>query len=141
ERLREHDENPSLPDVVYNEQLGHYEYFGNTDWFDYMHRKNIPATEASVSVSGGSEKASYYVSGLYYHQDGLFKYSPDVFDKFNVRAKGSVNITDWLTLNNNMDVSAYTYDYPLLANGDGNVWRYLNVQGYPMAKMHNPDGT
>lgn len=141
ERLRLNSQDPNAPDVVYNEELDRYEYFGDTDWFDLLHRDMTPATEASVSVSGGSEKASYYVSGLYYFQDGIFEYSPDKFDKFNVRAKGDVHLNSWLTLSNNMDVSSYTYNYPLLANGDGNVWRYLNVQGFPMAVMNNPDGT
>lgn len=141
ERLRINSEDPNAPDVVFNEDLGRYEYFGDTDWFDLLHRDVTPATEASLSVSGGSDKASYYVSGLYYHQDGIFEFSPDKFDKFNVRAKGDVNLNSWLTLSNNMDISAFTYDYPLLANGDGNVWRYLNVQGFPMAVMNNPDGT
>lgn len=141
ERLKNHNDNPELPDVVYNEELQRYEYFGNTDWFDLLHKDIMPATEASISISGGSDKANYYVSGLYYHQDGIFKYSPDKFDKFNVRAKGEVKLNDWLSVQNNMDLSTYTYDYPLLANGDGNIWRYLNVQGFPMAVMNNPDGT
>ncbi|QEC54188.1 TonB-linked SusC/RagA family outer membrane protein [Anseongella ginsenosidimutans] len=141
ERLRINSQDPNAPDVVYNEDLGRYEYFGNTDWFDLLHREMTPATEASVSASGGSDKASYYISGLYYFQDGIFEYSPDKFRKFNVRAKGDVNLNSWLTLSNNMDISTFSYDYPLLANGDGNVWRYLNVQGFPMAVMNNPDGT
>src|SRR5690606_11270882 len=94
-----------------------------------------------ISISGGSDKANYYVSGLYYHQDGIFKYSPDKFDKFNVRAKGEVKLNDRLSVQNDVDLSTYTYDYPLLANGDGNIWRYLHVQGFPMAVMNNPDGT
>ncbi len=141
ERLRVNREDPNAPDVVYNEELGRYEYFGSTDWFDLLHRDVTPATEASISASGGSEKATYYLSGQYYFQGGIFEYSPDKFHKFNVRAKGDVNLNSWLTLSNNMDVSTFRYDYPLLANGDGNVWRYLNVQGFPMAVMNNPDGT
>lgn len=141
ERLRINNQDPNSPDVIYNEELDRYEYFGNTDWFDLLHRDMTPATEASVSVSGGSDKASYYISGLYYFQDGIFEYSPDKFDKFNVRAKGDVNLNSWLTLSNNIDMSAFTYNYPLQANGDVNIWRYLNVQGFPMAVMNNPDGT
>src|SRR5690606_7202674 len=34
ERLRVNREDPNAPDVVYNEELGRYEYFGSTDWFD-----------------------------------------------------------------------------------------------------------
>lgn len=141
EKLKIHHENPELPDVVFNEELQRYEYFGNTDWFDLLHKDIIPATEASMSISGGSERANYYVSGLYYHQDGIFDYSSDKFDKYNIRAKGEIKVNPWLSLQNNFDLSTYRYGYPLLANGDANIWRYLNVQGFPMALMNNPDGT
>lgn len=141
EELKRHQENPDLPEVVYNEELDRYEYFGNTDWFDLLHKDNMPATEASVNISGGSETASFYISGLYYFQDGIFKYSSDKFNKYNLRAKGEVKVNKWLSLQNNFDLSTYTYGYPLLANGDINVWRYLDVQGFPMAVMYNPDGT
>ncbi len=139
ERLKNHD--PSKGDVVYNESLGRYEYFGSTDWFALLHKDNMPATEASVSASGGSEKARYFVSGLYYHQDGIFRYSPDKFNKWNVRAKGEVNITGWLSFENNIDMSTFKYAYPLLANGDAGIWRYYAVGGFPLATMFNPDGT
>ena len=139
ERFKNH--NPADGDVIFNESLGRYEYFGNTDWFAELHRDRMPATEASITASGGNEKAKYFVSGLYYHQDGIFKYTPDDFDKWNVRAKGEVNLTDWLKFDNNFDLSTYQYEYPLLANGDAGIWRYWAVGGFPIATMYNPDGT
>lgn len=141
DRLKQHDEDPSLPKVEYNQALNRYEYFGNTDWFDVLHKKTMPATDASVSVSGGTDKVDYYLSGRYYSQDGIFNYSSDKFKRYNLRAKGSVNFTSWLQFQNNLDLSTYTYGYPLLANGDGNIWRYLDVQGFPMSTLYNPDGT
>lgn len=139
ERLKNHD--PSKGDVVYNESLRRYEYFGSTDWFALLHKDNMPATEASISASGGSKKAKYYVSGLYYHQDGIFRHSSDDFNKWNVRAKGEINFNHWLSMENNVDMSTYQYAYPLLANGDAGIWRYYAVGGFPMATMYNPDGT
>lgn len=141
ERLKEHNENPALGEVVFNEELGRYEYFGSTDWFKLLHKDKMPATEASISASGGNDKARYFVSGLYYHQDGIFRQSPDDFDKYNLRAKGEVDLNSWFTLENNFDLSTYQYEYPLLANGDAGIWRYLAVGGFPMATMTNPDGT
>ncbi len=141
DRLKTHNENPSLPKVEYNEQLGKYEYFGNTDWFDYLHKDIMPATEASLSVSGGTERINYFISGRYYYQDGIFEYSSDKYNKYNLRAKGEIKFNDWLSFQNNSDLSAYDYGYPLLANGDAGIWRYVAVQGFPMVVMHNPDGT
>jgi len=141
DRLKAHNDDPSLPKTEFNEELNRYEYYGNTDWFQLLHRDKMPALEASLSASGGNDKARYFISGLYYHQDGIFRYSPDKFDKYNIRAKGEVDLKPWLSLENNFDLSTYKYEYPLLANGDAGVWRYMAVGGFPMAMMSNPDGT
>lgn len=141
ERLRLNNEDPNSPDVVYNEQLGRYEYFGSTDWFDELYKDVMPATDVALSVSGGNDNATFYLSGRYYHQSGIFEYSPDVYDRLNVRAKGEVKTNDWLAFQDNFDISTYGYEYPLLPNGDAGIWRYLDVQGFPMTVLRNPDGT
>lgn len=141
DELKRHDEDPSLPDVVYNDAKRRYEYFGTTDWFSVINKENIPSTEQSISVSGGSDKVNYYVSGRYYFQDGIFNYSPDQYNKYNIRAKGDVKITPWLTFQNNTDLTTFSYTYPMFADGDGNVWRQFEHQAYPMAFIYNPDGS
>ncbi|WP_400262663.1 SusC/RagA family TonB-linked outer membrane protein [Sphingobacterium sp. SG20118] len=141
EALKQHNENPTGEDVVFNEAKNRYEYFGNTDWYNEIYKDVMPATEQALSISGGGEKASYLLSGRYYHQDGIFKYNPDKFNKYNMRGKGEVKINDWLTFQNNTEISTYDYRYPMFADGDGNIWRQFEHQGYPMAVMKNPDGT
>lgn len=141
DRVKQHDEDPSLPEVVYNESLGRYEYFGNTDWYKFIHKDVMPATDVAVSVTGGSDKANFMLSGHYYIQDGIFNYNSDEFSKYNLRGKGEVKFTKWLSFQNNTDLSSQTYGYPLLANGDGGIWRYFDVVGFPMQTMYNPDGT
>lgn len=141
ERLKEHAEDPSLPEVVYNESLGRYEYFGNNDWYNFIYKDQMPATEQALNISGGSEKVDYYISGRYYYQDGIFKYNSDKFNRYNLRGKGSVKINKWLDFQNNTELSTYSYHYPMFADGDGNIWRQFEHQGYPMAVLYNPDGT
>lgn len=139
--LKLHDENPDLPKTEFNESKGRYEYFGNTDWYAQLYKDNMPTTEQALSVSGGSEKVNYYISGRYYYQDGIYRYNSDQFNKYNVRAKGDVKVAPWLTFQNNFELSTFTYDYPMFADGDGNPWRQFEHQGYPMAMVYNPDGS
>ncbi|HMF71789.1 MAG TPA: SusC/RagA family TonB-linked outer membrane protein, partial [Flavitalea sp.] len=141
DELKKHNEDPSLPQVQYNAAKGRYEYFGNTDWDAVVHTKNIPSVEQALSISGGTDKVNYYVSGRYFFQDGIFNSNPDRYNKYNIRAKGDIKITPWLTFQNNLDLTNYTYKYPMLADGDGNVWRNFEHQGYPMAVIYNPDGS
>lgn len=141
EALKKYAENPTGEEAVFNPAKNRYEYFGNTDWYNMIYKDMMPATEQAMSVSGGGDKASYYVSGRYYHQDGIFKHNPDKFNKYNLRAKGDVKLNDWITFQNNTELSTYDYHYPMFADGDGNIWRQFEHQGYPMAVVYNPDGT
>lgn len=141
ESLRKYSENPTGEEAVFNPAKNRYEYFGSTDWYNMVYRDNMPSTEQAMSISGGGEKASYYLSGRYFYQDGLFNYNSDKFNKYNVRGKGEVKVTDWLTFQNNMELSTYDYHYPMFADGDGNIWRQFEHQGFPMAVIYNPDGT
>lgn len=141
EALKQYAENPTGEEAVFNPEKNRYEYFGNTDWYNLIYKDVMPSTEQALSISGGGDKASYYLSGRYFHQDGIFKYNPDKFNKYNVRGKGDIKINDWLTFQNNTEITTYDYHYPMFADGDGNIWRQFEHQGYPMAVIHNPDGS
>ena len=88
EELRRHDANPELPKVQINENTGEYEYFGNTDWDELLFKDVATGTDHSLSITGGNEKASFYISGRYFMQDGIYRYNTDDFGRGNVRAKG-----------------------------------------------------
>ena len=44
----------------------------NTDWFKVLFRNNL-VQEHNLSIGGGSEKATYFLSGSYLHDDGQAK--------------------------------------------------------------------
>jgi TonB-linked SusC/RagA family outer membrane protein len=47
--------------------------YPDTDWFKYMMKDHAWQNQYNVNVSGGSEKAKYFVSVGTFDQDGLFK--------------------------------------------------------------------
>lgn len=139
--LGNHNANPGLPKVTVNPQTGAYQYFGNTDWQKELYASSIPVTEQALSVSGGTDKANFTISGRYYYQGGLFKQNADNFDRYNLRVKGFVKATPWLSVNSNTDFSAYTYHYPVNPVTGGNIWQELFSASPTVAVMNNPDGT
>jgi TonB-linked SusC/RagA family outer membrane protein len=140
--LKLHDENPNLPQVTVNPSTGKYQYYANTDWFRELYKDKNASFEHALSVSGGSDKVNYLISGRYYHQDGIFRYNTDNFNRYNLRVKASVKATDWLTLSSNSDFSNYNYRYPLTSVGGVNaVWRLMAVTAFPVSPMLNPDGS
>lgn len=129
-----------LPEVEVNSN-GDYVYYGNTDWFKELYKKSTFATDHNLSVSGSSGKTSFYVTGRYYGQDGLFRYNSDDYKMFNMRAKGSVQVFDWLKIDNNLEYSSMDYHNPINVGEGGGIWRNLADEGHILSPMFNPDGT
>ncbi|MGZ3860164.1 MAG: SusC/RagA family TonB-linked outer membrane protein [Flavisolibacter sp.] len=140
--LKYHTDHPDLPKVGVDPSTGKYLYYSNTDWLKELYKDNNASLEHSLTVSGGTEKVNYLISGRYFHQDGIFRYNTDNFNRYNLRVKGSVKLTDWLTINSNSDFSSYKYKYPLTSVGGVNaIWRLMAVTAFPVSPMTNPDGS
>lgn len=74
---------------------------GNEDYYDALYKKTTFAQDHNLSVTGNNGKLNYYVSGRFYGYDGLFRYNTDNYKMMNLRAKGSVQVFDWLKIENN----------------------------------------
>lgn len=138
--LERRSNDPSLPDVEVDEN-GEYVYYGSTDWYDLLYKNNFSSTEHNLSVSGSSGKASYYVTGRLFGQDGLFRYNSDDYKMYNFRAKGAIQPFPWLKVENNASYSSMQYHNPLNVGEGGSIWRNIADEGHPMAPLLNPDGT
>ena len=121
--------------------LGEYEYFGNTNWFDIIYKDLNLSNEHNVSVTGGGENANYYVSGRVYDQDGIYTAGDENYRQYNFRAKGEVKILPTLTLNNNTDFIRRNIHQPMVMYDQQLLPRQLEHQGYPMTLERNLDGT
>lgn len=139
-RLKAKHDNPSLPDYGIEPGTGRYEYYSSTDWFKELYNDGNSGFEHSLSLSGGSDKMNYSVSGRYYAQEGIFRYNNDDFKRYNLRIKGGLLVTDWLKLNSITEFSSYKYFYPFVA-GETDIWRRITQGSFPVAPMLNPDGT
>ncbi|GGF45725.1 SusC/RagA family TonB-linked outer membrane protein [Echinicola rosea] len=138
--LKRRSEDPSLPDIEVGPN-GEYIYYGSTDYYGELYKKSLLAMEHNLSLSGSNGKTGYYITGRYFDQEGLFRYNSDDFKMYNFRAKGSLEMTDWLTVENNTEYSFRQYHNPLNVGEGGSIWRNIADEGHPVAPMLNPDGT
>ena len=126
--------------VEINEQ-GKYIYYGNTDWYDELYKDSTFAQDHNVTISGGNEKADFYISGRYYKYDGLYNFNPDTYRSTNLRAKGSLKLTNWLKVSNNMEYSTNKSHMPTVVSSAWIVNRFIELTAFPTMPLFNPDGT
>ncbi|MGQ8336118.1 TonB-dependent receptor [Sunxiuqinia sp. A32] len=140
ETFKERTEQGITEEVVV-EDNGTYTYYGSTDYYDVLYRDQSFAQDHNVMISGGNEKSDFYISSRIYDYNGLFQYNSDVYKTANIRAKGSLQVYDWLKVTNNMEFSDMNYHNPLNVGEGGSIWRNIADEGHPSAAIFNPDGT
>jgi len=70
-----------------------------TDWQGELF-KNAPMVKHQLSMSGGNDKTTYYMSGEYLNQDGVALGSG--FDRYSFRVNLDNKPRDWVTINTNL---------------------------------------
>ena len=116
-------------------------YYGSTDWVDmYLKDYNFTQTH-NITVSGAGERSSFAISGRYYNQDGIYNIGEEDFKSYNLRAKGDVKITKWLTLANNTSIFSRKYHQPFVVSGSMPIWRQIEHRAQPLYPVYNEDGT
>lgn len=118
----------------------------NNDWFKIYFKNRSFSQQHNVGVSGGSENSNYYVGLGYNQQDGLYNYANDTYDRFNIRANLSSDLTKWLTFNFRSAFSRANTDNPTIygniSGGNSYSYDYFHQIGrtYPTVPLKNPDG-
>ena len=134
------DKDPSKPKVEVGPD-NKYVYYGNTDWYGLLYKKHNAAIDQNLSISGSAGKASYYVTGRYFGQDGLFRYNSDDYHMYNLTAKGNIELLPWLEAYNYTQYTSRDYHNPVNVGEGGGIWRNMADEAHPSSMLFNPDGT
>lgn len=141
EEMKKRQTDKSLPSVVLQNRNGlqQYVYYGNTDWWHFLFRKNQPGIEHHFSMSGGSDKVDFLLSGRYYRQEGMYQtyFYKNIYNAYNFRAKINAHIAPWLTISSNTQFGANDYTYPGYSPYATGYYNHAMASYVPK----NPDGT
>src|SRR6185312_16713519 len=74
--------------------------------------KYTSSQQHNISVQGGSENLSYYLSGGYSNDGGIIKMNPDGVKKYNITAGLNSTVNKWLDLRAKTIYRNFRYDYP-----------------------------
>lgn len=141
EELKRRSLDKDAPRIEIDPITGEYVYYSSTDWVDELYKNTTYSVDHNISISGGTEKAEFAVTGQILKQPGLFKYNSDDYSMYNFRAKAAMQLLPWLRVGNNTSYSNTKYHNPIIVGGNGDVWRLMAASGFPMSPIYNPDGT
>jgi TonB-linked SusC/RagA family outer membrane protein len=101
-----------------------------TDWADEVYRTGV-TQDYQLSITNGTDKLRYYLSGGYTGESGVLKTSD--FRRYNFRGNIDNDISKWLTVNANVAYSDYTYKGTGIVSGTG-----ANRGGVVMSIINTP---
>lgn len=118
-----------------------WRYYGeghaNTDWFKEQYKSVAPAQEHNLSVSGGSEKITYAISGSFLDVTGLIRHGGDDLQRYNLNAKFNVKFNDYVKLNYSSKWTRQEYDRPSYLTG---LFFHNIARRWPTVAVKDPNG-
>ena len=105
---------------------GTYKFYGKTDWYNYLYRKWQPSQIHNISIQGGSDKVTAYLSGRLLNRVTIPKIRKTQYTKYNITGKINFKVTNWLNVGG--DIRLITYDQERYGYSDffsSNDWRML----------------
>jgi TonB-linked SusC/RagA family outer membrane protein len=136
ERVRIGDPNP-IPHPVYGSS-GWMLFFTSTDWREAVFENGFQQKHM-VSLSGGGEKSTYYLSGSYADQRGVIKYGDDNSKRYNLRMNYDYDISKRFRLETK--VSLENLDRTDIGGATSAGVMYETIFGMPNHPVYTQSGT
>lgn len=122
-------------DPMSNGQYRVRDYWANTDWLDLLTKDKVFNHEHNISLSGGTEKVRYYVSGNYMKKSGLAQFIDDSFNRYTFMARMNVECNKWLKMQTINRFTRSDFETASAASGTYTMWSYI-----PIAPLYDPYG-
>lgn len=111
--------------------------FANTDWFDVFYKNWVPSQEHNISLSGGTDKVTYFVSGNFLGQNGLIAFGEDNFNRYTLTGKISAKLAKWATMNYTTKWTREDYNRPTYMTG---LFFHNIARRWPTCPVYDPHG-
>ena len=127
--------------MTMNEQTRKWQAYGGpnppTDWFKEFYNDWVPSQEHSLSISGGSEKTQYTISGSFLDQNGLLRHGSDNFQRYTMNGKITSQIADWFTVTYSTKWTREDFDRPSYLTG---LFFHNIARRWPTNPAYDPNG-
>ncbi|MEN8157172.1 MAG: TonB-dependent receptor [Bacteroidota bacterium] len=77
----------------------------STDWMDELFQ-TAPMQSHTLTISGGSQKSKYLVSGSYFGQDGIVGGAKSNYQRYSFRVNSDHQLREWLEVGNKLSYTS-----------------------------------
>lgn len=103
----------TAPDPLDPGKWGKHEYANaSTNWYDELVKKWSFRQRHNLTVDGGKEGLTYYLSTGLYDHGGQMRYGNESYKRYNIDAKLNTKITKWAQVNFLTKYARAVSDYP-----------------------------
>ncbi len=120
-----------------DEWLGQVNSWGNTNWYDVYLKDHTFSQEHNLSVSGGGDKVTYYLSGNFMDQGGLFNFADEGFKRLALTGKTNIKFNNYVSLNWTTRIISTDNDKPSALNS---LFFHNIGRRYPTIPLYLPNG-
>ena len=114
------------------------ESWGNTEWFDIYYKDWTFSQEHNLSLTGGTDKANYYVSGNIQDLGSDQNFGNEDFKRYTFNAKFNTKPFKWMDVNANIKFSRKDYQAPSYQMNQ--VYYHSMPRRKPSNPLYTPDG-
>lgn len=116
-----------------------YDYtMANVNWLEEYYKTWSPSQEHNVSVSGGTDKLTYYLSANYMTQDGFMRYGTEDYSRYTITGKISAQLTKALKVDYSNRWVRTDYGRPTYMNDD--FYNHILRRARPTRAIEDPNG-
>ncbi len=110
----------------------------DTDWNSFIFQKNVPMYNTDLSISGGTDRVRYFISGNYFDQEGILKNNQ--FTRYTGRVNLDFDASDKIKVGTSI---LYSRNKRLRANNDDNINGAMGGAYFlpPNLPPYQPDGS
>lgn len=125
EKIKAHMDDPLNNPMYFMDPGNNIIWVGNTNPYKEALKEYSPMMKHNLSLTGGSEKTSYYGAVGYMGQDGLYQINTDKYRRYNAILNINSQISDYLAIELRSSYNNSTYREPVSPSGKGGWWTAL----------------
>lgn len=109
----------------------------NTDWFRTLYKNWSPSYDTNVSINGGNDRVTYFLSGAFMDQGGHLNYGEDNLKRYNINANIDAKLSKYVSVNYAMKWTRDDYKQPTYLS---DIWIYNIARKWPTQPVLTPNG-